>query len=110
MFDERHGRRPAETSPDETSTGPLFPVGSVVATPGAIALLERAGESPLRLLGRHALGDWGDLGDEDRRANDEALRSDGRLFSAYLLAGGEKVWVITEWDRSATTLLLPSEY
>ena len=118
MFDERRGRKPDERDPSEggraegerAAAGPLFAVGSVLATPGALETLERAGENALRLLGRHATGDWGDLDDEDSRANDEALRGEGRLLSVYRLGSGEKVWIITEWDRSATTLLLPSEY
>lgn len=114
MFEERRGRKPGEENSAEEkqawTAGPLFPLGSVLTTPGALRSLESAGEDALRLLGRHALGDWGDLTDDDREANDEALRSEGRLLSAYRLAGGAKVWIITEWDRSVTTLLLPSEY
>ncbi len=56
------------------------------------------------------MGDSGDLDREDKKANDDALRDDGRLLSAYLSASGVKFWIITEWDRSVTTLLLPSEY
>jgi hypothetical protein len=87
-----------------------FPLGRVVATPGALEVLERAGVSPFDLLARHAAGDWGDLGNADRLANEMALLHDTRLLSAYTLPGGKRMWVITEWDRSVTTLLLPSEY
>lgn len=86
-----------------------FPVGQVVATPGA---LETFGlERMLPCLLRHVDGDWGDdLDAEDIAANDDALaNNDGRLFSSYNL-DGEKLWIITEWDRSVTTFLLPSEY
>jgi hypothetical protein len=60
-------------------------------------------------LARHRKGDWGDLGEEDKKANDSALKTGGRLFSAYVF-GDEKIWIITEADRSATTVLFPEEY
>jgi len=73
--------------------------------------LEAAQTSPAELIGRHLSGDWGTVDKDDWRANDRALREGTRLLSAYELPHtGEKVWVITEWDRSATTILLPSEY
>ena len=90
---------------------PRFVLGRVVATPGALEALERAGVTPLRLLGRHETGDWGDLGDEDKAANESALLTGERILSSYNLPGtDERIWIITEWDRSATTLLLPEEY
>ena len=89
---------------------PLFSLGRTLATPGALRTLERTGVSAASLLLRHQRGDWGDLDVEDQRANDRALREDARIFSSYLLEGNEKVWVITEADRSLTTFLLPSEY
>jgi hypothetical protein len=93
---------------------PLFDTGQIVATPGALRLLQNAGIDPRELLARHVSGDWGDLGDEDKQQNDIAVHTgEMRLFSSYLLSsvpGDEKVWCITEWDRSVTTLLLPSEY
>lgn len=110
MFEERQGLNSTDKNSAQAASGPLFALGQVVATPGALHTLEQAGESPLRLLGRHAFGDWGDLDEEDLKSNDEALRSEGRLLSAYRLETGQKVWIITEWDRSQTTLLLPSEY
>ena len=85
-----------------------FPMGQVVATPGAIEVLED-GEIT-RLLQRHQSGDWGEVDREDWRANDLSLRERTRLLSAYTTESGTKVWVITEVDRSATTLLLPEEY
>jgi hypothetical protein len=87
-----------------------FELGQLVATPGALAALDEAGTSPAELIGRHLQGDWGTVDKEDWAANDRALRDGERLLSAYMLETGTKVWVITEWDRSATTLLLPSEY
>ena len=88
----------------------LFPLGAVVATPGALEALETAGHSPAEFLSRHVAGDWGEVGSEDRRANDEAVVKSERVLSAYRMKTGEKIWIITEADRSATTILLPSEY
>jgi hypothetical protein len=88
----------------------LFPLGQVVATPGALAALLEAGQSPLEFLVRHVTGDWGELPSEDVKENEYSLQHGLRLFSAYKTAKDEKLWVITEWDRSVTTLLLPSEY
>ena len=87
-------------------------LGQVVATPGALAALEAAGPTPLPYLALHARGDWGEaLCAQDTLANDQALRHGERLLSAYFLPlTGQKLWIITEWDRSATTLLLPDEY
>ena len=90
---------------------PLFDLGWVVATPGAIDLLVSAGESSARLLERHASGDWGDVPPEDARENERSLKYGWRLMSSYPVGdAGERVWVITEADRSSTCLLLPSEY
>ena len=88
----------------------LFALGRLVATPGALAALEANGKGCTECLERHAHGDWGDLCQEDRQANDEAVVDDLRVLSAYRLPTGQKLWVITEWDRSATTVLLPEEY
>jgi len=85
-----------------------FELGRVVATPGALEVL--APEEPLVLLRRHASGDWGEVDAHDRRANNRALKDGTRILSAYVSAGGERVWIITEADRSSTCLLLPSEY
>ncbi len=92
------------------SGGPLFPLGRTVATPGALAALDRAGVLPEAIFFRHERGDWGELGEDDRRMNGDALRGGDRLLSAYGLPDGTRIWIITEADRSATTLLLPSEY
>ena len=87
-----------------------FPLGHTLTTPGALGAFVRTGSSPLPLLARHQAGDWGDVDVEDRQANDLDLVHGGRLFSVYHLQDGTKLWCITEADRSATTLLLPSEY
>lgn len=87
-----------------------FPLGRIVGTPGAIEALERVGVSAASLLDRHVCGDWGDCSADDKRANDFDLEHEGRLFSVYHLGNGTKIWCITEWDRSATTLLRPEEY
>ena len=88
----------------------LFSLGQVVATPGALAALQDAGQHPFVFLSRHVTGDWGNLVAEDKEENQRALEHGNRIFSSYLTAKNTKIWVITEWDRSVTTLLLPSEY
>jgi hypothetical protein len=97
-------------STQHKSTTPRFPLGQVVATPGALAALIETGQSPLHFLARHSTGDWGELDPQDWQANEEALQAGGRLFSAYTLATGQRLWLITESDRSYTTLLRPDEY
>ncbi|WP_445370073.1 hypothetical protein ACH518_00235 (plasmid) [Methylomonas sp. HW2-6] len=87
-----------------------FPLGITVATPGAVVLLQKTLLDPGHLLSRHACGDWGDLCDEDRALNEAALAEGGRLMSVYQISGQDTVWVITEADHSATTILLPDEY
>jgi hypothetical protein len=89
-------------------TAPL-PLGQVVTTPGALKLLIEKGEHPFDLLARHATGDWGELCAFDRRQNEIALRDGYRVFSSYETPAG-RVWIITEADRSITTILLPEEY
>ena len=87
---------------------PKFPLGKVVATPNA---LQQVPETEiLTALNRHAQGDWGDMPEEDQKTNDRALKDGGRLFSAYTSSTKVKFWIITEWDRSATTILLPEDY
>lgn len=90
----------------------LYPVklGRVFGTSGAHDAFIEAGENPLPYLARHAMGDWGIVDAEDAQANRSAVRDGGRLLSAYELSTGVKVWIITEADRSTTTILLPSEY
>jgi len=91
-------------------TKPLFELGQVVATPGALEAMEQAGADPGGLLRRHVTGDWGDLCKEDKAENDFSVSRRLRILSAYTLPDGVKVWLITEADRSATTFLLPEEY
>ena len=92
-------------------SAPLFPLGAVVATPGALEALAEARVPPLTLLRRHASGDWGELDAHDRRENAKSLKAGWRLLSSYRVGeNGEKVWIITEADRSSTCVLLPSEY
>jgi hypothetical protein len=87
-----------------------FPLGRIVATPGASAALEDSGEELTLYLQRHCGGDWGEVGEHDQKENEFSLEHGFRLLSAYTLKSGVKIWCITESDRSATTLLLPEEY
>ncbi len=87
----------------------LFDPGQLVATPGALNHLAVHGSTPIELIRRHLAGDWGDLCASDREINDKAVIGADRIVSAYAVAG-LKVYVITEWDRSYTTVLLASEY
>ena len=89
---------------------PLFSMGRIVATPGALAALEKTETNPDHYLARHHAGDWGDLCSEDVKENEFSLKNGFRLFSAYELPTGAKVRIITEHDRSVTTILLPEEY
>ena len=91
-------------------TIPLFPAGQIVATPGALALLEQAKKSPQEFLSRHLRGDWGELCPNDKTENELSLKHGSRLMSNYQVTDREKLWIITEADRSVTTLLLPTEY
>lgn len=86
-----------------------FALGRVVATPGALHLLTQHELPVTGLLHRHQTGDWGDIGNEDAQANEDALHLGLRLLSRYQVAN-HAVWIITEADRSITTLLLPEEY
>ena len=94
----------------EPEKRPLFDLGQVVATRGFLAAVERAGEAPSGYLQRHVTGDWGDLPEEDIEENKLSLEKGYRIFSAYHLEDGTKFYLITEWDRSVTTFLLPDEY
>ncbi len=84
------------------------PLGMIVATPNALANVKS--DEIQRALQRHVTGDWGELDADDKKANDEALQTGERLLSAYLTATGTKFWIITESDRSVTTILLPEDY
>jgi len=93
-----------------------FHLGKLVATPGAIKALADAGQEAQHFLSLHQSGAWGDLDREDRKTNDEAIAHEGdldrqqRVLSAYTTRLGVKLWVITEWDRMLTSILLPDEY
>jgi hypothetical protein len=90
-------------------TKPLFALGRLVATPGALALLQDAGQEYTHLIHRHRRGDWGNIDPGDKGMNEDAVKNGDRILSVYKLTSGT-VWVITEADRSSTTILLPSEY
>ena len=87
-----------------------FELGQILATSGALMALQKAGQEPGEFLARHVNREWGDLSDEDRKQNDYSLEHGFRLLSSYRTNAGDKLWIITESDRSATTLLLPEEY
>ena len=92
---------------------PMFSLGSVVATSGALDLLDRHALNAVTILRRHMWGDFGSVCDEDRAANLTAIGNGARILSAYEVGPDsktERLWVITEADRSSTTLLLPAEY
>jgi hypothetical protein len=88
----------------------VFELGKIVATPRALVTLEKAGQEPGDFLERHVACDWGDLSAEDQKENDYSVEHGFRLLSSYQTNAGNKLWIITEADRSATTLLLPEEY
>ena len=92
------------------STGPRFELGRLSITPSAQAALDATSVHGVALLARHVHGDWGDFGEEDRLQNELAVLLELRLLSSYRLPNGKKVWIITEADRSATTILLPGDY
>ena len=100
--DERHNM--------ETIIESKFDFGRVVATTTLANYCEKKGFSILPYLVRHANGDWGDVCKEDWKSNDEALKNGLRLLSEYKLPDDRRIWIITEWDRSATTLLFPEDY
>ena len=106
-----------DDNPDtvDSDTGPLFPLGACVATPGAIRTLSDGGgdwrSNAAAYLARHQRGDWGDVPPEDARENELSVREGFRILSSYLIGEGDgRVWIITEADRSSTTILLPDEY
>jgi len=87
-----------------------FPLGRVVATPGALNALEKAEQLPAEFLDRHVNGDWGEVPDADKQENERAVEQGLRILSAYTTSAGDKLWILTEADRSATILMLPEEY
>lgn len=94
---------------------PDFSIGKLLATPAALEALEEADVDIIDLIERHIAKDWGDLSDDDKQLNDEALHDGSRILSAYILPTDVKIWIITsaaddKGERAATTALLPSEY
>ena len=87
-----------------------FPLGRVVATPGALSALEKAEQLPAEFLDRHVNGDWGDVPDADKQENELSVEHEFRILSAYTTSAGDRICILTEADRSVTTILLPSEY
>ncbi len=96
--------------PSAQHAGPRFKLGRIFATPTALEVIAEARVSIIDLLIRHIRGDWGDLSESDRQQNELSVEAGLRLLSSYVLPGGQTVWVITEWDRSSTTFLLPRDY
>ena len=93
-----------------TMTKQKFELGRLLATPGALRMLESHAVTAISLLSRHIHGDWGDLDEEDKQENEFSVDRFLRILSAYNIGNGEKIWIITEADRHSTTILLPSEY
>jgi hypothetical protein len=87
-----------------------FPLGRVVATPGALSALEKAEQSPAEFLDRHVNGDWGEVTDAEKQENERSVEQGLRILSAYTTSAGDTIWILTEADRSATTIQLPEEY
>ncbi len=94
----------------KTENKTLFDLGQTVMTIGAKDALEESNQQPFEFIKLHQSGDWGSVGKEDKQENEFSLKNGFRLLSAYRTAKGEKLWIITEADRSITTILLPSEY
>jgi len=97
------------TTENTNQVKPLFELGRTVATPDALLKLTGMDINPSTLLSRHIYGDWQDMDEEDQESNREAVSQEARIFSAYVF-GEVKFWVITEADRSSTTILMPEEY
>lgn len=98
-----------EQRSDQGSKTICFPLGQIVATPGALEAFDRGVVYAADLLLRHQSGDWGNVPPEDAEANDHSVVNGSRILSSYQV-GEERIWIITEADRSSTTLLLPDEY
>ncbi len=88
----------------------LFSLGQIVATPGALRALQKAEQEPHEFLDRHVNGDWGEVPEEDKKENEFSVQHGFRILSAYTTSAGDRIWLLTEADRSATTFLLPDEY
>jgi hypothetical protein len=98
------------TNTNQEADAVRFALGQTVITPGAEEALQFAGQTPSEFLRRHMSGDWGELSEDDVKENELSLKENFRLLSRYETAKGERFWIITEADRSATTILLPIEY
>ncbi|MDW9227216.1 putative type I restriction-modification system methyltransferase subunit [Burkholderia cepacia] len=96
--------------PSTVHAGPRFKLGRIFATPAALEAIADAHVSIIDLLIRHMRGDWGELSESDRQQNELSVDTGLRLLSSYVLPNSQTVWVITEWNRSATTFLLPGDY
>ena len=101
--------RPNHSTNQQTSVT-RFTLGQTFITQGAEEALQIAGQTAIEFLRRHMSCDWGELSDEDVQENEFSLKEGFRLLSNYRTAKGQQLWIITEADRSATTILLPSEY
>ena len=88
----------------------LFPLGQIVATPGALRALQKAEQAHDVFLDRHVDGDWGEVPEADKQENEFSVEHGFRILSAYTTSAGDRIWILTEADRSATTIMLPSEY
>lgn len=95
---------------ETTAEAARLPLGQIFITPGAQEAIREAGQLPLEFLLRHQSGDWGDLCGADKRENEVSTVNGFRILSKYHTSEGKALYVITEWDRSATTILLPEEY
>lgn len=88
----------------------LFSLGNIYLTPGAQEALAESSEHPIIFLAKHQSGDFGEVCEDDRRENELSIKEGFRILSSYKTNLGEKIWIITEADRSSTTILLPDEY
>ena len=93
-----------------SNIGARFALGETFITPGAQEALDMAGQTAIQFLRRHMSADWGEISEDDAQENELSLRDGFRLLSAYRTVKDQKIWIITEADRSTTTILLPSEY
>ena len=93
-----------------TIIGAKFKLGTVVATRGVMEYINEDVGMIFSYIARHAIGDWGDACKGDKKTNEDALKNGMRLMSVYKLKDGKTIWIITEWDRSVTTVLFPDEY
>ena len=111
MEERKPNNQESQGKPDkEVMPKALFELGQVVITQGALLSVENDEHHPVQFLARHVSGDWGNLHEEDIETNRRSLARNGRIFSAYDLDSGGRIYVITEWDRSVTTLLTPEDY